>query len=136
MFGIGPAEMLIIALIIGFLFLLMAIPATLAYVILNRIPESHRKQSPGLCFLMLIPIFSLVWQFFVYPKISESFKSYFATHPNPPQGDFGAGIALWCCVSAILSFVPVLGVFAGLASLILLIIFFVKAFELTKLIQK
>ena len=134
--GIGATELLIIVLILGFVFLLMAIPAILGYVILSRIPESHRKQSPGLCFLLLIPFFSLVWQFFVYPKISESFKSYFSDRVDRPAGDFGASLALWCCITSLLSLIPVLGVFAAIASIVLLIMFFVKAFDHTKYIQK
>jgi hypothetical protein len=40
---------------------------------LKRIPEEHRQQSPGMVWLLLIPCFAVVWNFFVYPKIAESF---------------------------------------------------------------
>lgn len=132
MIGLGAAELLVILFVLGFVLLLMAIPATLSYLVLKRIPERHRKQKPELCFLLIIPLFSLIWQFFVFPKISESLHSYYSDKPERPTGDFGASLALWCCVCSILSFVPVIGFFSGIASLVLFILFFVKTFELSK----
>lgn len=131
MFGIGAPELLVICLALAFLVTLLAIPATLSYIVLKRIPEPHRKQKPELSFLLLIPVFSLVWQFFVLPKIAESLQSYFAERADRPAGDMGASLALWCCICSILGFIPILGILAGLASFVLMIIFFAKVFGLT-----
>ncbi len=129
----GGAIFAAIAVALLVMALLMAIPAVLSFVVLNRIPEAHRKQTPAMAFLLLIPLFSLVWAFFVYPRIAESLKSYFDSKGDTSRGDCGAQLALWLCISSIASFVPFIGMFSGIASLVLMILFFVKAFELSAL---
>jgi hypothetical protein len=111
--------------------LLAAVPAVLAFIVLSRVPPQHQKQSPGLAFLLLIPCFSLVWAFFVHPKVAESLKSYYASIGDTSVGDCGASLALWLCICPILGLIPLIGLLAGLAGLILLIVFYVKAFELS-----
>jgi len=101
---------------------------------LKAVPEEHRKQEPGLVWLLLIPCFPVVWNFFVYPKVSESFESYFASVGRTDVGDCGKTLALVYCIlvaaSAVVGFIPyvnVLNCFLGIANLVLWIIFLVKA---------
>jgi hypothetical protein len=112
--------------------LLAAIPAILAYLILKRVPPAYRKQDPALSFLLLIPFFSLVWAFFVHPRVAASLKAYFDAQGAHEHGDCGATLALWSCILAVCSLIPLLGMLAGLSSLVLLIVFYVKAFEFSK----
>ena len=106
----------------------------LVYKCYVAIPEKHRKMSPGMVWLLLIPCFNLVWIFFVFPGLSKSFKSYFDSVGDNTVGDCGGLLALWYCILAVgsipLSLVPFLGFLAGLATLVLLIIFLVKSFGL------
>lgn len=127
-YGLG----LVLLLAIAF----MAIPAILAAVVLSRVPPEHRKQSPGLAFLLLIPLFSLVWMFFVHPRVADSLKSYFTAKGDTSVGDCGHTLALWLCICGACSIIPFVNMFAGLAALVLLIIFYVKAFELSGRIQR
>lgn len=131
-FGIGGAELLIISVILMIVLLLSAIPAVLAFSVLTKVPPAHRKQTPALCFLLLIPIFSVVWSFFVHPKVAESLKSYFVSTEDNTVGDCGASLALWMCICAACSWVPILGPISAIASLVLAILFYVKAFDLAK----
>ena len=39
---------------------------------LSAVPEEHREMEPGLVWLLLIPCFSIIWNFFVFPKVSRS----------------------------------------------------------------
>jgi hypothetical protein len=71
----------------------------------------------------------------VYPKISDSLRSFFVSRGEDP-GDCGRSIALATCICSACTIVPILGIFAGLAALVLLIIFFVKAFDLSGRIQR
>lgn len=119
-------------IIIFFVLTLMAVPAILSFIALKRIPERHRKQKPAMCFLLMIPFFSMVWQFFVYPRISKSLQSYYCEQESRPPGDMGASLALWCCICTVLGLVPVLGLFAGIASLILMVMFFIKVYGLSR----
>jgi hypothetical protein len=135
-FGLGMPEFLVITAIVGVLTVFAAIPAVLAYVVLSRIPPPFRKQEPGMAFLLLIPFFSLIWNFFVHPKVAESIKGYFDTQGTHSNGDCGGLLALWLCICCVCSLVPVIGFIAGVAGVILMIIFYVKAFELTARIPK
>jgi DNA-directed RNA polymerase subunit RPC12/RpoP len=97
---------------------------------LSRLPEPFRKQKPGLVWLLLIPCFDIVWVFFVYPQIADSFRSYFAARGKNNVGDCGAGLALALCIcfaaSMVLCFVPFIGRLGGLATLVLLILVLVE----------
>lgn len=127
---------LVIAMVLVILLVIEAIPAILAYIVLSRIPEQHRKQSPGLVFLLLIPLFSVIWAFFVHPRVAESLKSYYDSLGANLYGDCGKSLALWLCICSVCVFVPFLGMFAGLAALVLLILFYVRAFDLSSKIPK
>jgi len=131
MFGAGAIGLfLLVSLVI------MAIPAILAFIVLNRVPPEHRKQTPGLAFLLLIPFFSFVWMFFVHPRVASSLRSYFAAKGDTTVGDCGGSLALALCICCLCTLVPFLGVLTGLAALVLFIIFYVKAFDLSSRIPK
>jgi len=115
-------RILFFAIFWGLQVLLAAFPAWCAYTVLSSIPVRHRKQSPGLASLLLIPYFSMVWAFFVHPRVAQSLKSYYYSQGTPANGDCGDALALWSCL---------LGIICGPAALVLLIIFYVKAFELS-----
>lgn len=132
-FGFGSAGFLLVGFVMYVVF--GVLPAILAYILLDRIPEEHRQQSPALALLLLIPLFSLIWAFFVYPRISDSFQSYFNSR-NEQAGDCGHSIALATCICAVCSLIPVVGMLAGLAALVLLVVFFVKAFDLSGRIER
>jgi hypothetical protein len=136
MLGLGGPELLVIATIVAMLLIplvaLWILPAIFSYVILSRIPPEHRKQDPGLALLLLIPLFSLIWAFFVYPRIADSLKSYFASRSATNVGNCGRDLALATCICGACVIVP----FAGFAALILMIIFFAKAFDLSRRIGR
>ena len=101
----------------------------------KQIPEKHRAMSPGQVWLLLIPCFSIIWNFFVFPGLSKSFKAYFDSVGNTSVGDCNAKIALWYSICVACCIVPCLNYIAGPASLVLLIIFLVKSFDLKSKIK-
>ena len=131
--SLGIVAVIVFALVA--LLVLCLLPAFLSYILLNRIPAEHRKQEPGLAFLLVVPVFSLIWAFFVYPRISASLQSYFASR-GQNRGDCGHGIALATCICAACAIVPFVNMLAGPAAFILLIVFFVKSFSLSSEVQK
>ena len=135
-YGVGASEILLICLVLGLYLVAFAIPAILAFTVLSRVPQSYRKQEPGLAFLLLIPIFALIWVFFVHPRVAQSLQGYYAAAGDTSAGDCGASIALALCICTVCSIIPLLGWLAGLAGLILLIVFYVKAFELSARIPR
>ncbi|MGC9260218.1 MAG: hypothetical protein ACP5I8_09130 [Phycisphaerae bacterium] len=93
------------------------------YSCLKRIPEPFRLQQPGLAFLLLIPLFNLVWNFFVYPPLAKSYKAYFDSNGDTSVGDCGYGIGLAYCIASPVVLVPCFGGIAFTVALVLLILF-------------
>jgi len=133
--GIDPWMLLAI---FGALFLfLQAINAAICFFLsscFKRIPEEHRKLRPGMVWLLMIPCFSIVWNFYVYPALSESYTAAFESEGSNPHGDCGRMLALVYCilvaVTTALSVIPcisVLGCFISPVALVLWILVLVKA---------
>ena len=95
--------------------------------ILGRVPPQFRKQEPGMVWLLLIPCVSIVWNFFVYPRVAQSLKGYFNSIGRTDVGDCGEGIGLGYSICAACALLPYFNILAGPAALVLLIIFLVKA---------
>jgi uncharacterized membrane protein len=104
--------------------------AALLYTDYQRVPASFRKLDPGLVWLLLIPCFNLVWNFFVFPKLSESFKAYFDSVGNTSVGDCGRDLGLGYAICSAVSIIPFVGCLTALASLVLVILFLMKANDL------
>ena len=84
---------------------------------LNRCSPECRAMNPGLVWLMLIPLFALVWHFFVVLNVAKSLGSEFqkrgiAEDPNP-----GQTLGLVTCIT---------GLICGPAYLFCWIIYWVK----------
>lgn len=132
---LGLVAMLMIVIIaIGIGLLISIIVAALLYSIQSRVPAEHRKMDPIMVWLLLIPIFNLIWNFFVFQRIPESYKSYFDAQGRTDVGDCGKTIGLWYAICAVATIVPCLNYLAGPAALVLLIIFMVKMFQLRGMI--
>ncbi len=102
---------------------------------LKAIQRENRTMSPGEVWLQLIPLFNLVWQFFVVTRISDSLRKEFNSWSNDtifgaegneannmgyPRPTYGIGLAMCICVCcAMLIYVkdPILGMLGSLASL-------------------
>jgi hypothetical protein len=117
------------AIMCGAILVGLAIQAVICWYLstcLKAIPEEHRKQQPNMVWLMMIPLFNIVWQFFVYPKIAESYKSYFDSIGRTDVGDCGKNLALVLCILVCLGVVPYLNICTGIAALVLFILVLVK----------
>ena len=80
--------------------------------------------------LLMIPCFNLVWNFFVYLQLADSYKAYFASVGRTDVGDCGRGIGLGYAICAACCIIPCLNYLAGPVALVLLIIYLVKAMSL------
>ena len=125
------AGMLLVFLIVFVVALAIAILLLyLVYSCYQRIPPQHRQMEPWQVWLLLIPLFNLIWNFFVYPKLAKSFQSYFAEQGRTDVGDCGEQLGLWYAICAALCAIPCVNYIAGPAALVLWIIFIVKAMGL------
>lgn len=124
----------IIAGAIAFVLLIgLVINAVICWLIssaLQRIPEGHRKISPGQVWLLMIPCFSFVWNFIVFQRVPESFQSHFNSVGRNDLGDCGKQLGLWFSIASVGSMIPVLQYVAGPAALVLMILCLVKFHDL------
>jgi hypothetical protein len=109
---------------------LSIVAIVLVYADFQRIPPGFRKLDPGLVWLLLIPCFNVVWNFFVIPSLANSFKAYFDSIGDSSVGDCGRDLGYGYAACCAASVVPFVGCLTGPASLVLLILFLVKANDL------
>ncbi len=114
----------LVGLVVG-----IAIAVVIALLVsgpLKRIPPEYREIEPGKVWLLLIPLFNLIWNFFVFPKVSRSFQKYFAAQGKAEHGDCGEKVGLWYAICGACCMIPCVNYIAGPAGLVLLIIYLVK----------
>ena len=107
----------------------------LLYKCLDAVPPPFRKQESGLAFLLLIPLFNIVWIFFVFLPLARGYQEYFARRGRTDVGDSGYGISKAACICTVLSLIPLLGIIPGLIGFVLFIMVLVKAWKLKGLIE-
>lgn len=130
--ALGGVLFVVLAVVLAIYFIV----SFLLYMCFKRIPPDHQKMAPWQAFLLMIPCFSLIWNFFVFPKLAKSFQSYFNSVGRSDVGDCGAQLGMIFACTCVASLIPFVNYLAGPASLIILIVFLVKAFSLRGLIPK
>lgn len=92
---------LVIIPLIAFSFYIYAIKKTLA-----AIAPSCQTQKPAMAWLLLIPIFNVIWFFFLLQAIRQGFEAMLQRNliPNPIDSGYHYGIAMGCCWAT--SFIP------------------------------
>lgn len=116
----------LIILILPGIFFLLTLQKTL-----EAISNENRAMPPGNVWLMLIPLFNIVWQFIMVDKIAQSITAECAKlniHQTDAKPTYNIGLAWNIC--NILSFIP----FVGLAALVTFILYWVKVADYKKLI--
>ncbi len=112
----------IILAFVPFIFFLITLQKTM-----NVISVENRKMPPSNVWLMLIPLFNIVWQFIMVSKISESvteecIKLNIQTKESKPT--YNSGLTWNIC--NLIAFIPIIG---GLAALVTFILYWVKVNE-------
>jgi hypothetical protein len=106
---------------------------------LNRVSRRNRLMEPGLVWLQLIPVFNIVWNFFIVTRIPDSLRNEFRDRDRDDGSDYGRTIGLTYAILVVvaipfqvlsnLSRSPVVGLIllpVALANLVLFILFWVK----------
>jgi len=93
---------------------------------LSRCAEQNRLMSPGMVWLLFIPCWDLVWNFFIVLQVPASLKKEFEDRGKDDGSDYGKNIGLWSMIlmigSAVLSVIPLIGPCFGLTSLVGLVL--------------
>jgi hypothetical protein len=95
------AAFLIIIPLVAFVFYIRAISKALAVI-----DPSYRTQPPGMAWLLLIPIFNVIWFFFLLKAIKNGYERMADARRFNQKIDTGYhyGIAMGCCWAA--AFIP------------------------------
>jgi hypothetical protein len=125
----GGSEWILILILIA---LCLALLPTIFYLItlqntLKEVSYENRKMQPSEVWLMLIPLFGLVWQFIIINRIADSLKSEFdKRNISVDEERPGYSIGLTYCILLCCGWIPVLGILASIGGLICWIIYWVK----------
>jgi len=117
---------LVLLITVAVFFAVYIVVAWLIYRANEVLPAEHRKTESWQAFLLLIPLFNLVWNFILLGRVSRGMQSYFQSKNDASAGDCGAAIGLWFSISAICCWIPFVSCIAYPAALVLLIIYLVK----------
>ena len=118
--------LLMIIIIFGVLLLPMILFFVSMMKTLQACSPQNRTMEPGLVWLNLIPIFSLGWIFYTVSCISSSLSNEFKERKIDNNGQFGFGVGIAMAVCSVVSIIPVIGLFTGIASFILWIVYWVQ----------
>src|ERR1043166_8109214 len=78
----------VIAIVVAIFYLLTLQKA------LNRVSPRNRLMEPGMVWLSLIPLFNIVWAFFVAIRIPDSLRNEFLARRQDDGSDYGKTIGL------------------------------------------
>ena len=87
---------------------------------------ANRAASPDSAWLLLIPFFSIIWQFFFYPHISVSLEREFRQRGLPIEPDPARSLGLALAILHACSLIPLVKLFTGIASLVCWILYWSK----------
>lgn len=116
--GLGTFALIVLAILLTlfagaisckFFFLLIVSRA------LGRCRAENRTMSPGQVWLMFIPLFGFVWQFFIARRVPQSLRNEFQYRGLESRSDFGQGVGMAACLFGLLFWPSLLIPFASLA---------------------
>jgi hypothetical protein len=121
-------------LIVGVVIFIVVVVPKIFYLLtlhkaLTRCAPENRTMAPGLLWLDLIPVFSMIWNFFVVSAMSKSLGNEFRARNIPSDAQPGQSIGLTYAILAACSIIPILGILASLAGFVMWIIYWVRIAE-------
>jgi hypothetical protein len=120
-----------------FLFFLLLVGITVAifYFLtlqntLKVIQPKNRKMEPGQVWLGLIPIFGIVWHFFIIRRMADSISAEMKTRgfPVEPQPGYNIGLtfSILSCFTPFNQYMQPIGGLLSIATLVFLIMYWLK----------
>jgi hypothetical protein len=93
---------------------------------LQRCSPESRTTSPGSAWMLLIPLYNIIWQFILVSRIAESLHNEFVKRNIEEDPTPGKAIGIAFCILNILGIIPVVGIVAAACGLVCWIIYWVK----------
>ena len=92
--------------------------------------------QPGMVWLLFIPLFNIIWHFFVVLALSNSLGNEFRIRNILAPPEPGKTIGLSMCICACLSVIPLVGAITGIVNLVLWIIYWIKINEFSRMLDQ
>lgn len=134
-----PAVLLVVALLmVAVSLVIQAVICVFTARLYRRLPEPFRELSPTAVWLLMIPCFPLIWNFFVFPKLSASYRKCFEAAGIAEGRNFHEQLAMAYPVSVLVACVPCTCVSgpAVLAALVLIILYLVQMSDLASVLPE
>lgn len=123
----GTTEIILIVVVLGVVFLPVILFLWTLHKTLKEIRPENRLMQPGEVWLVLIPLFGLVWQFILVARIADSLHSEFSTRNISLDEDRpGLSFGMAYCILFLCSVLPYIGVLSAVAGFVCWIIYWVK----------
>lgn len=104
---------------------------------LQKCSPASRTLEPGMLWLLLIPLFNLIWNFFVVLGMAKSLGNEFRlrniSNVDPEPGKT-IGMAMAICGAC--SIIPLVNILTGLAYLVLWIVYWVKIYGFSQILDQ
>ena len=125
-------------LLLTFVGLTLLVPAIFYLLTLQkalaRCSDQARTTSPESVWLMLIPLFNLVYQFILVGHIAKSLANEFARRGIVNDREPGKSIGIAMCVLHVCGIIPLLGIVLSLAGLVCWILYWVTIADFSGMI--
>ncbi len=93
--------------------------------ILRCAPE-NRTMTPGMTWLMLIPLFNLVWDFILVKEVAATLEREFRKRNVPVEPSPGKNIGFAWCILSVGAIIPLLGILSVLGAIVCWILYWAK----------
>ena len=132
-----PWHLIVLFFFFGVLFLLPAIFYILTLQrTLYKCAPSSRTLDPGMVWLYIVPLVNLVFHFFIVFGLAKSLRNEFNRRSLVvPEEMPGQSIGLAMCICACCAIIPLLGLLAALAHLVLWIVYWAKIAEFSRMLE-
>jgi hypothetical protein len=128
---------LMLFFMVGVVFLIPAIFYLLTLQnALSKCAPPSRTMEPAMVWLLLIPLFSLIWSFIVVMALAKSIGNEYRRRGIPcPDPLPGQNIGMAMCICGCCGVIPIINLLAGPAAFVLWIVYWVKIAEFSRLLD-
>ncbi|MCH2182996.1 MAG: hypothetical protein MK108_13415 [Mariniblastus sp.] len=96
----------------------------------SKLPPAYQTLSPGLIWLLLVPLANLVIMLLIVLQVPDAFRKYFDHVGDSSVGDCGKLVGQIWAIATLCCFVPVVNYVAVFPAIACMILFTVKLWEL------
>ncbi|HTW78446.1 MAG TPA: hypothetical protein VME23_02765 [Terracidiphilus sp.] len=103
---------------------------------LSKCAPPSRTMEPAMVWLLLIPLFGLIWSFIVVMALAKSIGNEYRRRGIPcPDPLPGQNIGMAMCICGCCGIIPIIDLLAGPAAFVLWIVYWVKIAEFSRLLD-